>query len=429
MLLTSFPRPPNDNGLGMHLGFDLSSQALELFVPRLIELDIKWCVIPHRGEGDLERAARSLARAGIMPISRWVCTVDENLLDFVRFVRVFQALNLPTYVQIFNEPSNPHEWRDQLPKPRAFIARWCDHAARVANAGGLPGLQVLHVQELVQVLRELKTRNAQHVIERMWFCPHPYGLNHPPDYPYDELNQREHPGATLADDDATVLQFLEFAPVFSQEIGFVPPFVAGECGWQYGNAADPRYPKIDDAHHAAYHAALFDWFRTGILSNGETRPDYLFAGCPWILYGPEADAWYSSTTGVRQQTIEFLKRRLSEKSAPPTTPRRAEPPTPTTPPRPVFGHYLLMRGASGEQWFRLVLLRRYLTGFNVAFGFSLSDALRAERVTIVGETQEVSLEDEARLKAAGVRVERWLGDLNALQVILSDRLIRDTEFG
>ncbi len=81
------------------------------------------------------------------------------------------------------------------------------------------------------------------------------------------------------------------------------------------------------------------------------------------------------------------------------------------------------------QWHQLVLLRRYLTRVNATFGFSPAEAQRARRVTIIGDTAQVSLETEAELKRAGVRVERWLGDLNALEIILRDRLTQNSELG
>lgn len=416
----------------MHLGFDLAPSMLERAVPVLVQLRATWCLIPHRDEQELGRAAYAVATKGILPVTRWLCNIDDNVIDFVRFVRYLRAMNLPAYVQIFNEPSSPHEWRDGLPKPRAFTARWCEHAARVANEGGFPGLQVLHVQELEAVLHELKSLGARNVIERMWFCPHPYGANHPPDYPYDELNQNENPGATLNDDPESVLQFLEFAPVFERELGLVPPFIAGECGWQYGNATDPRYPKIDDAHHAKYHTALFEMLRTERLANGAPLPDFIYAFCPWILYGPEADAWLSSRTGVRQKTLDAIQalspfvrgQPVADTAAP-----RASALPPAPPPRFPLRHYMLFGTHGGAQWHSLILARGYITRFNLAFGFSMQEAMRARRVTIVGDTSQVNLEDEAELKRAGIRVERWLGDLHALEIILQDRVVRNTEFG
>lgn len=415
----------------MHLGLDLSASLLERYVPVLTELHATWCLIPHRGEQDLARAAFAAASRGIMPIARWLCTIDENVIDFARFARLLRTLNLPAYIQIFNEPSSAHEWRDGIPKPRVFNARWCEHAARVAAADGFPGLQVLHVEELEAVLRELKLLNAQSVIERMWFCPHPYGSNHPPDYPYDELNQRDRPGSTLNDDPDSILQFLEFAPVFERELGFVPPFIAGEGGWQYGNASDPRYPKIDDAQHAKYHAALFEMLRANQLPNGAPLPDFVYAFCPWILYGAEADAWYSSTMGVRQKTLDAVKnippfvRGEPARTAQDTLTSQRTDATAST--APTFRHYLLF--GKQEAWCSLVLVRSYVTRYQIAFGFSMKEALCARRVTIMGDTSQVSLEDEAKLKRAGVLVERWLGDLNALEIILQDRMTRNVEFG
>lgn len=421
-----FPRPPRDNGIGMHLGFDLAAPMLERAVPILTRLRATWCLIPHGDESELGRAAYAVAAQGILPVTRWLCHIDDNILDFARFARYLGTMNLPAYVQIFNEPSNPHEWRDEMPKPRVFVARWCEHATRVANEGGFPGLQVLHTDELQSVLQELKTLGAQNVIERMWFCPHPYGGNHPPAYPYDELNQRDHPGAALNDDPDSILQFLEFAPVFERELGFVPPFIAGECGWQYGNASDPRYPKIDDAHHAQYHAALFEMFRAQRLPHGAPLPDFVYAFCAWILYGPEADAWLSSRSGIRQQTLDAVQ------NIPPFArgaPAALPPPPAPPPPRFPLRHYVLFGKHGHAQWHQLVLLRRYLTRVNATFGFSPAEAQRARRVTIIGDTAQVSLETEAELKRAGVRVERWLGDLNALEIILRDRLTQNSELG
>jgi hypothetical protein len=296
---------------------------------------------------------------------------------------------------------------------------------RLAEAGGFPGLQVLNTDELRTVLAELKARKAAIVIDRMWFCPHPYGLNHPPDYPFDKRNRYDHPGATLLTDDRAVLQFLEFSPIFEKELGFVPPFVAGEGGWQYRNAEDGRYAKIDDGTHAHYHAALFDWFRTGLLSNGDSLPDYLFAFCPWILFGNEADAWYSRTTGTRQGTIDAVKSvpKFARKF------RRTGLPQQKTWPDRVLSHYLLMGAPTSSQRSRLLLARDYITRFNVSFGFSVAEAAHAVDVTILGDRGLVSDESESELKKSGCRVERLLGDAYALRTILEDRIARSEEFG
>src|SRR5512142_2921540 len=123
-----------------------------MYVPKMVELGFHWCVIAHTDELQLQRAAQAIWSAGIMPVSRWVCSIDQNNLDFVRLASILKQLNIPPYIQIFNEPGDNREWKNGTPNLEMFVARWVDHANRVAGIGGFPGLQVLDVNELRMVL-------------------------------------------------------------------------------------------------------------------------------------------------------------------------------------------------------------------------------------------------------------------------------------
>lgn len=419
MRLQDYARPANDNGLGIHFGQDLRQVSLDSYVAKMVDLRLKWCLVPHQDELQLQSAATAIWSAGILPISRWICKIDQTVLDFARFVNILKSLNIPPYIQIFNEPGDSREWKTGTPDFNLFVQRWIQHATAVATAGGYPGLQVLDPNELRTVLRALKTGGVSAVLDRMWFCPHPYGANHPPDYPYDARNQQDHPGTTVMDDDITVLAFLEFASVFEDEVGFVPPFIAGEGGWQYGNVEDTRYPKIDDNLHAQYHLALFRSFLTGKLPNGSSLPDYLFAFCPWIFYGPEADAWYSWTTGTRQQTITTLR------SIPGFVRQFG-----SLPPSKIIGHYLLF-GTPAAHATRSILIgaRNYISRFGPTVGFDPATAANAQMVTIMGDGRSVDFSLDARLQSAGCRVERLNGDQYNVDTILADRVARNAEFG
>lgn len=420
MRLQDFPRPANDNGLGIHFGQDLRQVSLDAYVPKMVDMKIKWCLVPHQDELQLQSAARAISAAGILPISRWICKIDQSVLDFARFVNVLKGLDSPPYVQIFNEPGDIREWKNGIPNFDLFVQRWIQHATAVANAGGFPGLQVLDPEELRTVLRALKSAGAAAVLDRMWYCPHPFGANHPPDYPYDARNQQDHPGATVFQDDITVIGFLEFAPVFQQEVGFVPPFIGGEGGWQYLAAEDSRYPEIDDNLHAEYHTALFNSFRTGRLPHGELLPDYLFAFCPWILFGGEKDAWYSWSTGTRLQTV------ISIQSIPSFT-RSFNGEVPSFKP---LTHYMLI-GHLDRRMRRSMLLgaRKYVALFAPAVGFSALDAANAETVTILGDSRAVPASVEQQLRTAGCRVERLAGDQFAVDAALAERVARGAEYG
>ncbi len=345
--LWEWPRPPQDNGLGIHAGLSFSDAALAEDLARVKDMGLKWVLLVPRDEIQLEKAVRLYWAEGVMPVVRPYTLIDRHH-DFARDVRVMLACGTPPYIQIYNEPSDDREWYGGRPDLPLFVRRWVDNAVAVYDAGGYPGLQVLDVELLREVIAETRRRGMTYLWGRTWFCPHNYGLNHPPRYPYDPVNQRgipvEHPdwefvapieevnrwreegknpGQTIHDDPNSILGFLAFAQVFEEELGFVPPMICGEGGWQYRSAQDRRYPVIGDYLHAQYHQHIFLWFKEGRISTGEPLPDYLFAICPWILSGGDADAWYSNTLGVRTRTIALVRAISSfqrELPSPPTPP-------------------------------------------------------------------------------------------------------------
>jgi len=360
MELWEWPRPPEDNGLGIHLGLDFREEALAEELSRVKDLGLKWVLLVPGDEIQMERAIRLFWPQGIMPVVRPYTLIDGGH-DFVRDVRIMQDCGVPPYIQIYNEPSDNREWSDvpqgsrgKRPDLPLFVSKWVDKALAVYDAGGFPGLQVLDVGLLREVIAETRRRGVMHLWGRAWFCPHNYGLNHPPRYPYDPINQEgtpvqnphwefvapieqinewrekdKNPGQTIHDDYNGVLGFLAFAKVFEEELGFVPPMICGEGGWQYRSSQDRRYAVVDDYLHARYHEQMFAWFKTGCLSNEDPLPDYLFAVCPWLLSGLDADAWYSNTMGTREETIALVKGLLPFVREPPAPPDdQEEPPDP-----------------------------------------------------------------------------------------------------
>jgi hypothetical protein len=89
-----------------------------------------------------------------------------------------------------------------------------------------------------------------------------------------------------------------------ERLGFVLPIIGGESGWQFGVNDDRRYPEVIQPYHAAYHREVFDWFRTGRLSNNEPLPDYLFSVTPWLVGGwNTAEDWWGGPLGDKTETI------------------------------------------------------------------------------------------------------------------------------
>ena len=293
--LPDWPRPAGDNGRCMHFlrTAYYEDEELDRNIARLQDLGCKWCLVIYADEIQLERAATRFKAAGIMVVWRKMLRPYKHYNNWERDIRILQEMGLPPYMQLYNEPSLDEEWDGRSIDQEFFLENLMQGCRDVYNAGGYVGLQFVNDRWLRDALQALRERGGERIFGRMFFVPHPYALNHPPDYTGDEN---------------AVLGFRHYAAIFEEEIGFIPPMIAGEGGWKYGATDDPHFPRIDDELHRDYHVAVFDWFRTGRLSDGQPLPDYLFAFCPWLLAAPlEDSAWYDSFAGDHVLTIEAVK--------------------------------------------------------------------------------------------------------------------------
>jgi len=293
--LQDWPRPADDNGLCIHfLGTGYyGDEELDLNIWRMKTMRMKWALVIYGDEIQLRKAAIKFRDAGITVVWRKMRRPYQPFFELSRDVQILQELGMPPYIQLYNEPSLPAEWDGREIDQERFLENLLRAATSLYNAGGYVGLQFVNERWLVAALKEMKAHGGEAIFGRMFFVPHPYALNHPPDY---------------TEDCSAVLGFRCFAAAFEQEIGFVPPMIAGEGGWKYRATDDPRFPMVDDQLHAQYHRELFDWFRTGVLSNGQPLPDYLFAFCPWLLSSKMDDsAWFDSFAGDHTLTIEAVQ--------------------------------------------------------------------------------------------------------------------------
>lgn len=298
LALKDWQRPANDNGRCIHFlptGY-YTQRDFDIQLPRMKDLQMRWVLALYSDENQLKLAAAQFKAAGITPIWRKTIRAHQSYLSWGRDIQIIKDAGLPPYMQIYNEPDIEAEWDGREVNREQWIANFLQSARDVYNSGGYVGLQVLDEAWLSAVIRAVKDRKGERLFGRMFFIPHPYGLNHPPTY---------------VEDENAVMGFRLFADVFQKEIGSVPPFIAGEGGWKFKATEDNRFPIVDDKLHAQYHATLFRWFIDGKLSDGKPLPDYLFAFCPWILAGQmEGAAWYDSFEGERTLTIQEVKKIL-----------------------------------------------------------------------------------------------------------------------
>jgi hypothetical protein len=294
--LKTWPRPDGDNGQCIHFvqAHQFDAIQAQRQVNRMKRLGMRWTLVHYADHQQLVRTAPIFQEAGMTVVWRPFVRPYQAYHGWTEDVSFLRSRGLAPYIQLYNEPSLDQEWGDARETDKeGYLQHLLPAARQVYDAGGYVGLQFVDPEWLRASLRKMKSQGMDDVFDRLFFVPHPYGLNHPPDY---------------AEDINGVLGFREFAQVFEEEIGFTPVMIAGEGGWRPGEAQDNRFPAISEELHRDYHLAVFDWFRIGRLSDGETLPDYFLAFCPWLISDPaDPAAWFDSESGDRRRTIKAVE--------------------------------------------------------------------------------------------------------------------------
>ncbi|MGB8648634.1 MAG: hypothetical protein WCF84_25580 [Anaerolineae bacterium] len=277
--LAGFPRPPDDNGRGLHFILDTRDDAVQHYAPYMKQMQIKWATVYGGDELQVTRVAKHLLdQCGTYSVLRVEARAGRlKFPDFWNKLAVRAvAMGLPPYIQLYNEPEIEFDNPDQ------FASAWGPRAQAIVAGGGYPGLQVM----TLDFFKAVADRMTPEVKDKLFFVLHNYGANHPPSYPYSI-------GKTAVQDDTCTLRFLAVAEWCKQYLGLIPPMLGGEGGWLPGNHDDSTFPAVDYDSWTKWTGEMFDWFRTGQLSNGEFLPDYVFSINPWLLYASNwpSDSW------------------------------------------------------------------------------------------------------------------------------------------
>lgn len=329
--LGSFPRPPSDNGMGVHWSTHLYGQPPELtefFVSELAAMNVKWVKLLNDGvtgryhDDTIDR----LVAAGIMPIVRLYqeCNEPYDAERLDALVRHYVARGVH-YFELYNEPDTAGRdggWCQSggQPQPEQLAAMWADAAQRVYRAGGYPSLPSFFAPShklpgwqddfFYRFFRALKEQGNEGALYFSWAAVHNYTLNHPPTYPYDDVNLSGRPltdeeverynlnaehaeqinrarlaareaggffvGDNLYDDSTCFLHFIAYRDQFYELFGFEIPVICTEGGATPGADEDPRYPPTDGQTVAEWTLWAADYLL-------DDAPPYLFAVCHWLL--------------------------------------------------------------------------------------------------------------------------------------------------
>jgi len=271
--LTAFPRPPGDNGRGIHWipTTHQSPAVVDRYIDEVRAMDIKWVVLLN-GLEDYELTAndylvRKLVASGIQPVMRLESRVQP--LDAGRVAKVvtqYRPLGVH-YYQIFNEPNLHREWGEGGGhQPERFADLWADAAMTVLANGGLPGLAAMSpsgdtsdYEYLARSLAHLVVQNRYHVLNRTWLSVHNYTGGVPVDFIGDTAGFGRYRG---------------YAGICRAVLGTPLPMIGTEGGV---TPADGAWPGgATSQQEAEWIAQAYDFMAT-------RRESYLLVYSPWVL--------------------------------------------------------------------------------------------------------------------------------------------------
>ncbi len=346
MDIYQYERPPGDTRIGVHwspgrplsVGLDAIRNQ---WLPLLVEMGVKWVKMLHPDGLPL---AELLLANDIMPIVR-LYRERPNANDLEKGTLGASELHaLADYVAVGvryfefnNEPDVPTEWRGGPPNDadiaQEIVARHAMHDMEtIIKAGGYPAIPATAVSTRWDLLGEIIRQGGKELLEGpVWWAIHNYDINHPLDYPYDDVNQNgkqipkaaydtlgpwawdgetwhqrslnmvnrhrsegANPGDTIFDDNSSWLAYTYFDGLAMEHLGRHIPILSTESGPIVGEDSDPRYPTTLPESHRDKVIAMAH-IMMGDDSAYPQAPDYYFCTAFWILanheLGSTSDQW------------------------------------------------------------------------------------------------------------------------------------------
>lgn len=346
MRIEDFPRPPDDNGRGLHWSawvyHDRVRPSLDHWIDELQAMKIKWLKLLDDGGGSSLDFCRRLVDAGIMPIVRiYLEPANPNYLRGRHLDTVSRLVDVGArYFESNNEPDLPAEWEgNRLPDNwlDVVIDNFIRDADAVLERGGLLALPAMGPGSRDNPIARVVAKGRKDLFERgCWVAIHNYTLNHPLDYPEDEVNQQgrsltqeeydayaawayshltyeeivaqglpvsepdyhkfntwawggrslemvndlrrqaKNPGDTIFDDPNCFRGWEAAGKMILDALGFHVPVISTEGGPVVGWGDDLRYPKVNPTTQKDWQVEIVRFLQS-------QAPPWYFAMCTWLI--------------------------------------------------------------------------------------------------------------------------------------------------
>lgn len=236
--LASFPRPPQDNGRGMHWipTVAQSPEVVDRYVAAMKDMHIKWATFLNDGAniGANDYLVQQLKANGIEPVLRvYTPGLQPISGDLGAMVKHYADLGV-AYFQLYNEPNHSVENDGRQPDVNRYLDLWIPAAKTVLENGGLPGFGALSpggefkdTDFLSQAIDGLRARGELGLLGRSWLSIHNYQGDRP------------------VDDTEGFTRFKVYADILQQKLGRLLPMIGTEGGtFAAGPEDEPRRTQL-----------------------------------------------------------------------------------------------------------------------------------------------------------------------------------------
>jgi len=364
MHIEDFPRPKDDNGRGVHWSASVyhpSGSELDFWIDELRAMKIKWVKLLDDGGCSSLELCQRLLDADIMPVVRMYRQKPNPGHMTARQLEAVRRLidHGVRYFETNNEPDLQGEWREPMPENWLEIVadNFIWDADRIIDMGGLPAVPAMSVGRKENLITVVVSKGRGDLFEKgAWVAIHNYTLNHPLDYPDDDVNQHgrpltpeeyeeyarwaysglsyeeiiaqgvemsrddynkfnnwawdgrsmemvnelrarsANPGQTVFDDPYCFRGWEAAGKMIYDALGFYVPVISTEGGPVVGWGDDKRYPKVNPWMQMEWQLDIVRFMQS-------QAPPWYFACCTWLIaayrmrdfnYTWEQMAWYTS---------------------------------------------------------------------------------------------------------------------------------------
>jgi hypothetical protein len=330
MDLKDFPRPPEDNGRGVHWSISVYEWGLRnwsFWAEQLLEMKIKWVKMMDDGGGSALPLARRLVDLKIMPVVRlyWPEQNPGNIGQRGReTVRRYIQIGA-VYFETNNEPDLDLEWKTGTKPPN-----WLDIVADnfiidadiILAEGGYPAMPAFGVGTLRDPFSKVVEKGRRDILDGgAWAALHNYCLGRPLEYPNDPVNmfgeplteaewhaaggrwawemgvepinearqQFANPNASIMTDATCFRAFEQLNTYIVRAVGHSIPIMTTEGGYNVGQRAgttagdDPRNPKPTPLAASQLNLDMYRFMQGDREILGAKVPDYYFSVMAWLI--------------------------------------------------------------------------------------------------------------------------------------------------